>query len=460
MRIGELLRARGWVDPADLDRALAEQRHTRLRLCSLLIARGLLDPDVAARALSEQHGVAAALARHLENRDPAIANRISSELARSMGVLPIGRGRGGELVVCARDPRPTTMTALAQATREPILLAVAPALLVDRLIDQTYGAQAHDEFDVDLSTGPVDVPPDLASRPARAASVPGALELDDAPASEAAAEGLGLLGQLTLVELDDARVAKDPTQSGQFAIPRALTPNTPPTPPTPPAPTPPPPQPVPSSPPPAQVAAFAEGTSPPGKGIVIPERPRPSQPVLHVPPIAPATGEPAHVEHLIAAPSLDDTLVQLERCATRDAATDIAMAFARGHWQSALLLTIKEGAALGHRGHGGHLSDDAIQGIAIPLATATIVRAAHDARRLVTEPPPKGAIQDRLARMLGNPTSPAAAPIFVGVRIACVLVVGDPRDRAVAPSDLALDLDDLAVALGSAYARIVRETKR
>ncbi len=411
MRIGELLRERGWVDPIGLDRAIAEQHHTNKRLVSLLVARGLIDPDIAARALGAQHNVSAALQRHLENRDKKLARFIPPELARSLCALPIGRGRAGELIVCVRDPRPATQTALVQVTRSKVLLAIAPASDLERLVDQTYGPIEPDEFDVDMSTGPIDVPEDFVKRPARAASVPGDLDLDDDDAG-----GLDL-GAMMLVGLDDARVAKDPNQSGQFALPRSTTPVAPIAP-----------QPI--APPPPLPDALAAGT-------LLPR---------------------ARVEPVV---SLDDTLVLLERSATRDASTDVAMMFVRGRWSSSVLFMIKEGAALGHRGHGGTLSDDAVQALTIPLATTSIVRSAHDARRLVTELPSKGgAIQDRLMKLLGNPRSPAAAPIAVGPRVACVLVVGDARDRANATGDMTLDLDDLTVALGSAYARIVRDAKR
>ncbi|MBA3539542.1 MAG: hypothetical protein H0T79_07920, partial [Deltaproteobacteria bacterium] len=280
----------------------------------------------------------------------------------------IGRGRNGELIVCVRDPVPQVVATLGQAVKTAIVIAVAPASQLELLVDQTYGTAPHDDdFDVDLSTGPIEI-----------------LRTGD-PLD---------LSTFTLVGLDDHRVSKDPTQSGQFAVPRTLTP--------------------------------------------LPAPPHPQR-----------------------APELDETLVKLQRATSRDLATDLAMEFAIGRWSSSLLLTIKEGMALGHRGHGAQLSEDAIVAVTVPLATPSIVRAAHDARRLVTEVPAKaGAIQERLTRLLGQPARQAAAPIVVGQRIACVMVVGDPRDASHATSDMTLDLDDLTVALGSAYARIIHDTKR
>ncbi|MCX5741592.1 MAG: hypothetical protein NT062_03730, partial [Proteobacteria bacterium] len=228
------------------------------------------------------------------------------------------------------------------------------------------------------------------------------------------------------VDLDDARVSKTPHQSGQFVVPARA--------------------PTPFSIPPPVVAAPVVAAP-----VVV------APPVVLAPPVvaAPPTASPTEP------PSLEDTLVKLERAATRELATDVAMAFALGRWTTSLLFAVKEGVAIGHRGHGSLLTPDTILAITIPLATMSIVRSAHDARRIVTEVPAKaGVIQERLTRLLGHPHGPAAAPVVVGQRVACVLVVGDPRESENATEDITLDLDDLSVSLGLAYARILREASR
>ena len=74
------------------------------------------------------------------------------------------------------------------------MLAVAPADLLETLVYEVYGSAVTDEFDIDLETAPV-------------------MRIDP--------DGLDALasGAFTLVGLDDARVTKDPTQSGAIAIP-------------------------------------------------------------------------------------------------------------------------------------------------------------------------------------------------------------------------------------------------
>lgn len=366
MRVGEILLENGWVDPTSLQRAIAEQRHTGKRLCSLLIARGLLDPDHASRALGQQHGVAAVLQRHLEHRERSLALLLPPALARANFAMPIGRSHSGELIICVRDPRPEVLTALQQATGGSVIIAVAPASQLESLIDMTYEPADADEVDVDLTTRPIAVIGE---------SIPGEF------------------GELSLVGLDDLRVAKDPSQSGS-----------------------------------KMPAMSRAGTPPPRPPVNRSMTPRAIPIVL----------------------SLDQTIAALAEAPDQAHATDIAMRFARSRWTAALLLTIKEDAALGHRGHGQALSQDAVQAVAIPLAAPTIVKLAHDTRRMATAAP-AGAIQDRLARMLAT-TAPSAAPVVVAHRVAAVLAVGEP----IGDPDASSDLDYLASALGEAYQRILR----
>jgi hypothetical protein len=501
-RIGELLLEHGWVDQANLRRALSEQSLTGgKRLCSMLIARGLLDPDHAARALGEQYGVAAVLQRHLEHRDPALAELLPATLARSLCALPIGRTRSGDLIVCVRDPNADVEAALSRALDQPLVIAVAPASQLEQLIEQSYEADSGNEFDVDLSTGTQIEPPNKSLLPADEES-----SMPD-------------LAAFSLVELDDVRVTKEPQA---FTVPSRTTPPpfasvTPPfgstTPPpmssrslgsslppsnkTPPPSTLPPSnkRPTTSSPFSSITPPFATATPPHPQPVVapigsleldpeldpeiddVPPPPPPARPPTTPPPLTAALGTqpprgPSRVvippigEPLPRGPTptsplpparltIEDATAAIADAISRDTATDVAMRYAAQRWSSSLLLAVKEGAALGHRGHGANLSLDTIRAVAIPLTSPSIVKVAHDTRQLVTEPPPGvGAIHERLLRLLAS-RKPIAAPIVVAKRIACIIVVGDP----IGSGDSAADLDKLATALVDAYTRILRDLK-
>jgi hypothetical protein len=461
MQVGQLLVEQRWVSAEALARALAEQRHTGKRICSLLISRGLLDPDNAARALANQHNVPGVLQKHIENRDPALAKLLPPALARACFALPIGRTRNQELIVCVRDPRPELRGIIASAVGGPVVIAVAPAHQLEQLIKSTYEGMSSQpragdlSFDVDLSTQAIATVRDEAviAEHAKVGAATGSAQTAPAAAAPAGDEvevdlrtrhipvigdGLADLGSMTLVELDDARVTKDPSQSGQQSavLPRTTT-------------TPYPPlsrgtiAPQAARAAPAPSAKPARATTAPGLNAArTTTSPYPS----------PRTGA-THARAMVM-PTLDATIAQLDRATELDDATDLAMRYLAGRFHHAVLFTINEGAALGDRGHGSQLTDELIHAITVPLNAPSVVQAAHDTRRLATAAPADaGAIQDRLERTLGNPQALAAVPIEIDERVAYVIAVGD---AAGDPGSAGYDLERLGRVLGAAFQRLPR----
>ncbi|MDB4960165.1 MAG: hypothetical protein JWP01_164 [Myxococcales bacterium] len=147
MRIGEILLLRDALDPWVLSHTLLEQPASGMRLVSLLIHRALIDSDDGTLALSELHDYPGAMQRHLEHRDPGVADTIPAAVARRWVVLPIGRSHRGGLVVVARDPTPILAASLQHLTRLPIELAIAPAIHLEKLVRATYG-------ELDAAAGP------------------------------------------------------------------------------------------------------------------------------------------------------------------------------------------------------------------------------------------------------------------------------------------------------------------
>ena len=157
----------------------------------------------------------------------------------------------------------------------------------------------------------------------------------------------------------------------------------------------------------------------------------------------------------LAAVSLEETIEAIDGANTRDEATAALMKHVGVRFESSLLFTIKEGAALGFRGHGAGLTAEAVTAVTIPLSVPSLVKAAFSAKATATSAPP-GAIQGRLLKLLGDPSRPRSTPIVVGGRVACVLVVGDATGD---PHQAATELDRLAEAISLTYTRIVRESK-
>ena len=199
MRIGELLVEQKKLRRSDLERVATEQTAGK-RIVSLLIAKGLIDFDDGARALGEHHKVPCALAKHLAGRDKDVVKLIPATRARESCALPLGRTSGGALIVAVRDPSPALLKTLETAAKVEILMVVAPAQRLEGLIASEYGETPHDEFDVDFNSA-VEVAPPMPDMDA--------LDPDSV--------------RLALTDLDDVRVDKDHTQSGQFTLPRAQT---------------------------------------------------------------------------------------------------------------------------------------------------------------------------------------------------------------------------------------------
>lgn len=210
MRIGELLvRRHGLADRA-VARALETQRRRSMRLASMLVEMGALDFDEASRALGELRAVPSVQAKHLAARDRTLARLVPPDVAHGEHVLPIGRASNASLIAAVRDPTPELRAMLQRVAGEPVTLAIMPATRLDALIIETYGEEV-EGFDVDLGSAV------------------------GSPSAPVPAVGVAVLDpeaiQLSLADLDDIRVTKDPSQSGNInmaALRSALPPPPPP----------------------------------------------------------------------------------------------------------------------------------------------------------------------------------------------------------------------------------------
>jgi hypothetical protein len=378
MRIGELLVQQGKLRQGDLTRSLANLPEGK-RLCSYLIEQGLVDLDDGSRALGELHGVPCALAKHLEGRDPTLASMLPAELGRAACALPIGKSSKGVVVVAVRDPAPALRATLEQATRAQITMVVAPACRLEKLVAAAYGEPDTGEFDIEFDTG-------VGDKPVLAASTPPLPDMDALDPESV---------RLALTDLDDVRVAKDPSQSGQIpVIGRTSTP-----------------------------AAL-------------------SSPAITVTNVIkrPAT----------KAMSLSAVKQELDGTTTREAATDVVLAYIATRWMSGLVLAVRDKAAIGYRGHGVA----APESVTIPLTSPSTVQRAVESR-VVSVHAPVGPAQDALGRALRDPANPAAAPVLVGGKPVAVLAVGDPIHGTSDLERASADLAALAETLGTVYQRMM-----
>jgi hypothetical protein len=209
--IGDILLEHGWVSWEQLAVAVNDQADladrgarasSRIRLCSMLVSRGVVDFDHASRALGEHFGCAAALRRHLERRDRSVASLLPPESARRLIVLPIGRLAGGALIVCARDPSPELQAALARALGQDVVIAVAPASYLERLVERTYPSDIDLPIEVGDAISDVEPLSEFEIQDASESDLRGASDFDIEVDDSAGAQGDDFAID---VELGDAR---------------------------------------------------------------------------------------------------------------------------------------------------------------------------------------------------------------------------------------------------------------
>jgi len=149
--------------------------------------------------------------------------------------------------------------------------------------------------------------------------------------------------------------------------------------------------------------------------------------------------------------ALEATLLEIDHAFSLAAVERLVVAFCALRWETALLVKLVDGVAMGHRGHGERLGN--VEGFMLPMTSPSLIQIVYETQRIVHESP-AGELQTRLASLLGDPSVPVAGPAMVGTRVLAVLVVGDALEGTV--RDTVTDLERLLDALGAAYERFSR----
>ncbi len=170
-RIGEVLLARGWVDPAQLARALDEQRSSGQRFGEILVEQGVISTAQLAEGLAERLGYGFVDLRD-HDLDLVTAHVIPEELARRYQALPLER-LGDDLVVAMHDPSDVfAIDDLRMLTGGRISPVMADPVLIRRGIDRAW---SHAEIQSSLG----DATEAMQATPSEVAQL--AAEAEDAP---------------------------------------------------------------------------------------------------------------------------------------------------------------------------------------------------------------------------------------------------------------------------------------
>ena len=136
-RIGDVLVDGGIITQAQLDEALAEQRHTGHRLGDILLANRYVTDDQLADAVAERLDVPR-IAISAMVIDPAVIQHVPVELARRYTLIPVF-AIGNSLTLAMADPlNIIAIDEIKYLTRRDINRAVASAAEIRAAIDEYY----------------------------------------------------------------------------------------------------------------------------------------------------------------------------------------------------------------------------------------------------------------------------------------------------------------------------------
>jgi hypothetical protein len=148
---------------------------------------------------------------------------------------------------------------------------------------------------------------------------------------------------------------------------------------------------------------------------------------------------------------IETTLGEIDQAITIGAVERLIISYAARRWNAALLLHVNGSDAVGHRGHGELLA--AAERLVFPPGEPSILQRASDLRAATAEAPPSQ-LQTRLQHLLGDATTPVAAPIFIANRLHGFFVAGDPSRGDLSQS--IADAGKLVDGLSGAYERFSR----
>lgn len=143
-RLGELLMDAGLLSGEQLAAGLRAQVKYGGRLGTNLLEIGAIDLDTIARALGTQHAMPAALAKHFDEVDPELQDRLPAELATRFECLPLRHVFGSKhgVVLAASAPLSSQQLALIAeellVPSEQLITAIAAEIRIKYFLERVY----------------------------------------------------------------------------------------------------------------------------------------------------------------------------------------------------------------------------------------------------------------------------------------------------------------------------------
>jgi Type II secretion system (T2SS), protein E, N-terminal domain len=153
--------------------------------------------------------------------------------------------------------------------------------------------------------------------------------------------------------------------------------------------------------------------------------------------------------------TLDEALARMAEATSRGEIADAIIAYAKGTFDLAVLLVVRDELAMGWRGMGPGLDGDRVATLLVPLASASVFRSALDSGGLLVGPVPANALHQHISKVLRTklPDRSAVLPILIRDRVVNLFYAqGTSVDEDA--------LRRLGEGAGAAYVRLIALHKK
>jgi hypothetical protein len=177
----------------------------------------------------------------------------------------------------------------------------------------------------------------------------------------------------------------------------------------------------------------------------------------------PLPGPPERLSSASLAISYGAACERIDTATDREAIANALLDYGRGRVDVLIVFLIRDGNALGWRGHvGAGEIKTPIDELSLPLGGASAFQAAHDSGVAYIGPPPSAVrpVEAKLWAAIGavpEPVDVVVVPVLVKQRAVNLIyahVIGGPP-----PAQLGPELTDLANRAQTAYLRLIRQAR-
>jgi hypothetical protein len=402
MKLGEMLVKDGRLTQAQVDAAVAQQARVGGRLGTVMVEMRLVDADTLTVYLGLELGIPIATRAALDRAKRAAVRLLTPELAERFVCVPIVV-QDRQLIAAMKDPHDLlALDELASATGCRIIPRVAPEVRLYYYLERYYGVPRPDRFrrmgDAVVAGAPRGTdfveppPPPLPGLPPRAKRPVVAPPL---PAPQ-----LRVVGA---TEEDDDLALELAADSAETAAVQPIE---------------------------------AEGSTPMLRAVA-----------------AEAVGAEKVQGETIA---IGEALERMAKATIRGEIADAIVAHARGIFDAAALLVVKDELAFGWRGFGRELDVDRIETLLVPLGAPSIFRQAIEEADLFVGAAPPTALHAHVFKVLRTHAPRQAVVVPISIRDRVVNLLYGQREGEKELSEAALaGLRQLAKAAADAYVRLI-----